>query len=131
MSTNEVTYYVDTTARAARAAQVPNASFTNGMNNAAACAPGIGVTTGSYDPKTSDWKRVVASAALQSQQIGETKRNLFVIDALGADCTTAFVSKGTPTADGAVIVTIATKDYLNRTGAILPANSFTFGVADA
>jgi hypothetical protein len=39
----EATYFIDATAVAARAAEVPNASFANGCNLAGACACGVGI----------------------------------------------------------------------------------------
>jgi hypothetical protein len=131
MSTNLVSYYVDTTARAARAAEVPNASFSNGANNAASNANGIGVTTGSYNFKESDWPRPAASSLLTSQQIGETRRNLFVNDAtLGADSLTSLVKAAAPVAPDATIATVSGKAMKNRTGVTIPADGWTFGVAD-
>ncbi len=39
----EPTFFIDATAVAARAAEVPGASFDNGMNNAGSCGEGIGI----------------------------------------------------------------------------------------
>ena len=39
----EPTIFVDNTANAARALEVPNASFENGANNAGSCACGLGI----------------------------------------------------------------------------------------
>ena len=131
MANNEVTYYVDTTARAARASQVPNASFTNGMNNAAACAPGIGINTGSYNPKASDWPRPAASSIQQSQQLGSTKRNLFVKDpTFGDDSLLSFVKATGSVAPDATVATVSGKAFKNRTGSTLAANDWVWAVAD-
>ena len=37
------TFYKDTVAVTARESEVPDASFTNGLNAGAACAPGVGI----------------------------------------------------------------------------------------
>lgn len=132
MANNLVTYYVDPTARTAREAQVPNASFTNGCNNAASNANGVGINTGSYDPKASDWPRPAVQAIQTSQIIGGTKRNLFCKDAtFGDDSLVAFAKTTGSVAPDATVATIATKVFKNRTGVTLPINTWLWSVADA
>ena len=67
MSTNLTTFFQDSTLRAAREPEVPLASFENGMNPAASCAPGVGINTGDYGPKESDWPHIKGLG--ESQQI--------------------------------------------------------------
>lgn len=40
------TIFVDTTSKALREVEVPDADFDNGMNNGGSCAPGIGINMG-------------------------------------------------------------------------------------
>ena len=68
MATNLVTYYVNSTARTARAGEVPLADFADsggisgedGCNDAGSNSPGIGVNTGYHSPSTSSWSQAAA-----------------------------------------------------------------------
>jgi hypothetical protein len=60
----------------AREAQTPNADFDDGLNLGASNAPGIGINTGSVNPKLSDWsvedQHENVRAPQGSQHIGVT-----------------------------------------------------------
>lgn len=73
---NSPSIFIDITARAARAAEVPAASFVNGMNEGGSCAPGLGIATDQADltGEASGWTLLDqfgnARTPQNSQQIG-------------------------------------------------------------
>ena len=69
MATNIPTYAANLTVRTARQAEVPDASFSNGMNNGS-CSGGLGINTGDYDPKATDFSRIEDTTPHQTQLIG-------------------------------------------------------------
>ena len=132
MATNLVTYYVDSTARTAREAEVPLAAFDNGMNDAASNAPGIGVNTGDYSPKESDWWRT--EQMLDSQIMGEDASGLNAIDAtFGATALVGFAPTVAPIApDGTIDADVGGSGFaiVNRTGVTIPTGAWAFGPAN-
>ena len=68
---NIPTQFFDTTIATGRAAEVPFASFSNGVNPGGSCAGAIGPCTGELNPKEQDFERVVGGRELlKSSYIG-------------------------------------------------------------
>lgn len=132
MATNLTTYYVDSTARTARESEVPNADFDNGMNDAASNAPGVGINTGNYDPKPSDWWRT--EQLMESQIFGEDASGINAIDAtFGPSALVGFSMTTAPVAPGGDIDTDVDGSgfaIVNRTGATIPTDTWCFGPAN-
>ena len=128
---NLKTFFQDTVLTAARAAEVPNADFvdTNGLgcNRAASNTPGIGINTGDYDPKESDWPRIDPTWGI-GQNIGTDNgaNNRLTLDQ-GADQNdqVVFVAADASTAPDAVLD--VTTGAVNRTGKTVPAASWAWG----
>jgi len=123
MATANLPTYLDTIPRAA---EVTAADWTGGMNKGA-CAAGIGINTGNYDPKEQDWPRIADTAARTSQHIGQAAQALSVADYANTDenDNTAFVQTAGAIAPDAVLD--ATTGAVNRTGATVPASSWCWG----
>jgi hypothetical protein len=135
MSTNLVTYYVDSTARTAREAEVTLASFDDGCNDAAACAPGIGINTGNHSPSTDSWAQDVSDERLQDSQIfGEAASGLNAIDAtFGPTALVGFSVAAAPVlADGVIDADVDGTGFalVNRTGVTIPTGAWSWGVAN-
>jgi hypothetical protein len=135
MSVNLVTYYVDSTARAARAAETTLADFAGGCNDAASCAPGIGISTGSHSPTTSEWSQDALDERLQDSQIfGEAASGVNVIDATyGATALVGFApTTGVVAIDGIIDADVDGTGFaiVNRTGATIPSGVWCWGVAN-
>lgn len=132
MATNLVTYYVDSTLKTARESDVPLANFDNGANNAASNAVGIGINTGDYDPKASDWRRT--EQMMDSQFIGEDASGLNCIDGtFGATALVGFsVTAGDIAPDGTIDADVDGSGFaiVNRTGVTIPTGSWAFGPAN-
>lgn len=130
---NLPTYALNAVAVAARAAEVPDADFSGGMNFGA-CANGVGINTGNYDPKDTDWPRIEDTAAHETQHIGgnglgDGSTDGFVIQVVdGADINdnVAFVQADASTAPDAVLD--AATGAVNKTGETVPAGSWAWGV---
>jgi hypothetical protein len=138
MAQNLPTYFIDSTLRAARAAEYAVAGvFDGGMNLGGSCAPGIGINTGDYDPKASDWPRIdMSSAGLDavkdSQQIGEALGAIFCLDpaTVGDDEVVAFGLTTGAVAPDAIAFTSAGFSMRNRTGKTVPDASWLWAVGD-
>ena len=135
MATNLVTYYVDSTARTAREAEVPLADFDNGMNDAASNAPGIGVNTGNPDPSTSSWAQDATDERMQDSQVfGEAASGLNCIDATyGATALVGFApTTGVVAIDGDIDIDVDGTGFaiVNRTGAEIPSGVWCWGPAN-
>ena len=132
MSSNKQTYFVDTTLITERSAELPNADFAGGMNAGGSNAPGMGINTGDYDPKESDWPRPVSEVIQNSSVIGGVPSGIFAIDdTFGTNAILSFVQTGgTPVAPDAVITSVSGFDVVNRTDRTIPPNTWVWGVAD-
>lgn len=134
MGLNLVSYFIDGTERTARAIEVPDADFTGGMNDGGSCAPGVGINTGDYDPKTSDWQppAVVPTEVAESQQIGGALSGIFVLDpaTAGDDELTQFVTATGDVAPDGIVETVAGFAMRNRTGKTVPTGASVWAVAD-
>jgi len=135
-ATNLATYELNETVATARSAEVPDASFSDGVNRGGSNAPGVGINTGNFDPKAEDWPRIEDTAARTSQHIGgvpdvdgDTGTNGFpiqVIQGADTDDNVAFVEAEALTAPDAVLD--AATGAVNKTGADVPAGSWVWGV---
>ncbi len=123
---NLAIYNLNGTLVTARAAEVPAADFAGGMNKGGSCAPGIGINTGNYDPKASDWPRIADTAAHDSQHIGQTASALQAVQGADINDTVAFVQTIAAIAPDAVL-NIAT-GAVNKTGKTVPSGSWAWGV---
>lgn len=134
MALNLPTFYIDSAARTPREAEVPDADFTGGMNTGASNAPGVGVNTGDYDPKVTDWQPPVGvPAAVQTSQIiGGAQTGLLVLDpaTAGDDEVTAFVTATGDVAPDDVVETVAGFPLRNRTGKTVPTGASVWAVGD-
>ncbi len=129
MATNLTTFFQDSTLRAAREPEVPLASFENGMNPAASCAPGVGINTGDYAPKESDWPHIKGLG--ESQQLGEDISGINVDDVLGPNTIIGFAPATAETApDGVINADVEGWSSINRTGKTIPAGEWAWGVID-
>ena len=129
---NLPTFFRDSALRAARAVEVPNADFTDGCNDAGSNAPGIGINSGDYDPKPSDWPRInmadPSGSVAESQQIGEDKSGINLTDGTAAVLVTAFVQATGEVAPGGQVAVAAGFAVDNLTGKTVPANSWLWAV---
>jgi hypothetical protein len=132
---NLATYFVDTTKR--RTTEVPKANWVDGMNLGGSNAPGIGINTGGYDPKLTDWPNQTFGNATvpadpipyfgESSHIGlvagiNNRLNVVVTpadtnDQLEFVVTAAAVAPGAPLIAGVV----------NRTGVTVPSGARAWG----
>ena len=89
MAQNQPTYFVDSTLVTARNAEYTGTPLTDtgagtaadprlGCNDGGSCAMGIGINTGDYSPKDSDWPEIEQLA--ESSIIGGTDSGLFTRD---------------------------------------------------
>lgn len=108
-----------------RTGEVPGADWTDGLNKGS-CMPGVGINTGDYDPKASDWPAVATDPA-ESQYIGQSAESLTAVDYAAADenDTLAFVTADADTAPDAVFN--AASGAVNRTGQTIPSGDYAWG----
>jgi len=133
MSKNLATFFVDDAAVALREAEVPDADWVDGMNRGGSNACGIGINTGDYDPKESDWPRPDPTFIQTSQIIGGTA-NYIDMQSLptgGDTVNTAFVQADAPVAPDAVIGVVEGVEVYNRTGKTVPAGAWVWGATIA
>jgi hypothetical protein len=118
-----------------RPSEVTGASWSDGMNRVGSNAPGIGVNTGEYDPKASDWARVADTAAHESAHLGGDLTgdigggiDVPMNSAEDPDFnnTLAFVQTAGVIAPDAVLD--VTTGAVNRTGLTVPSGSWAWGV---
>lgn len=128
---NLKTFFQDSVLTAARAAETTGADWDdtdgNGCNRVASNSPGIGINTGDYDPKETDWPRIDPTYGL-GQNIGTDNgvNNRITLDQ-GADQNdqVVFVAADAETAPDAVLDAVTTA--VNRTGKTVPAGAFAWG----
>lgn len=140
MSQNQPTYFVDSALVTARNAEYSGDPLSDtgagtfadprlGCNDAGSCAMGIGVNTGDYSPKESDWPEIEQVA--DSQAIGEDQSGLFNRDGtFGIDSLVGFGPADAITApDGEMTQDVAGSGFstFNRTGKSVPSGAWTWG----
>ena len=141
-SPNQSTYFVDSVLVTARNAEYSGDPLTDtgdgtfadprlGCNDAASCAPGIGVNTGDYSPKVTDWAEI--EQVVDSQALGEDVSGLFTRDPVFG--ITALLGFGPPDPVAPVLdddeinfdVAGSGFGHFNRTGKTIPATAWTWG----
>ena len=118
-------------AGSAQQAQVSAADWDGGMNPGS-CQPGIGINTGDYSPKASDWAEIEIAPA-ESQWLGGVDGNLSVpgnvsiplVEPVDGNDTFAFVQADAETAPDAVLDAVT--GAVNRTGKTVPAAAWCWG----
>lgn len=109
-----------------RGSPVGTADWVGGANKGGSNAPGIGINTGDYDPKTGDWSRHVRNPQ-NSQTIGHTAAAINIERPAGTFTeVTAFVQAAASTAPDANLIA-GPPAVVNRTGKTVPANSWAWG----
>ena len=103
-------------------AQFPNADLTGGVNRGGGCSPGIGVNTGDYSPKASDWSEEERDPQ-NSQHIGGTEAELTVDQDPDFNDQAAFVQTSGSVAPGGNLKT----GVVNRTGKTVPSGAWCWG----
>lgn len=98
------------------------ADWAGGGNLGASCAPGIGINTGDYDPKITDWSET-ERLDYESGQIGQAKAD---ITPVSDDFTSvSFVqADGDIAPDGEIE---SGSDVYNLTGKTIPEDSWVWG----
>jgi len=127
MAMNIPVYLLDATTVATRAAEVPNADFTGGMNKGGSNAPGVGINTGDVDPKLDDWSILdqsgvgrlpQASQHIGGDGLGAGNQDSFGLQAVqGADTndTLSYIAAVVQAAPG-IGMGAGNADPINRTG---------------
>ena len=95
-----------------------------GANKAASCAPGIGINTGDYDPKVTDWSQDERTAQ-KSQTIGHTQAGITVDQDPDFNDNVSFVQATASTAPDAEF---GTTGAFNKTGKTVPQDSWAWGL---
>jgi hypothetical protein len=112
-------------APSAQRATVAGADFVGGMNKGGSNAPGVGIGTGDYSPKDTDWSED-ERLLYESQAIGQAGDDVTITDN-DADINNevSFVL-----ADGDIAVDAELKvgtGALNKTGAVVPTGAWCWG----
>lgn len=116
---NIPTFYLGTI----EAAQFPNADLIGGVNRGGGNSPGIGINTGDYSPKASDWSEEVRDPQ-NSQHLGGAAAPVTFIQGADVNDQAAFVqTAGSVAPDGALILGV-----INKTGKTVPPNVWCWGV---
>ena len=126
---NLETQFFNATDVAAREAEVPAASFTDGLNPGGGCNMGIGINTGEYGPKRQDWWYDVD--AVDNGYIGFSGNiggSVAAITVQNPDgWLTAYDRAGSDTAPDA---SYGNLNVINKTGATIPAGFWAWGVVN-
>ncbi len=115
---NYATHYLGTT----RAAEVTGADWAGGVNKGASNSPGIGINTGDYSPKASDWSEE-ARDPQNGQQMGEVAGPIITTPD-GVNDQASFVQA---IADTAPDAQVGVTGVFNRTGKTVPNGSWFWG----
>lgn len=140
MARNYASYTLSNTAVGIRAGECPEADFSGGMNKGGSNAPAIGINTGDYNPKESDWTLLTQQGNPRTNQTSQHIAGLglsgggdssFLVKAFNIDTgddndTFSFVAATTNTApDGSLLGTTAA---INKTGVTVPQGARCWGV---
>jgi hypothetical protein len=103
-------------------ATVSGADWAGGMNKGGSNAPGVGINTGDYSPKSSDWSED-ERLDYESGQLGQAKAD---ITPVSTDFTSvSFVQTDGEIAPGAELVALS--DVYNLTGKTIPEGAWAWG----
>ena len=137
---NQATYFVDSTLVTARNAEYAGDPLTDtgdgtfadprlGCNEAGSCASGIGINTGDYSPKDSDWPEI--EQVVDSAIIGGANSGMFTRDpTFGITSLVGFAPADGVTVDDAELnndVDSSGFATFNRTGKTVPSAAWTWG----
>ena len=123
MAKNIAFTYFDSTHKAARAAELPQADFDGGCNNGIGVGSCVGVCTGIYDFNAQNFS-LGDAAYVQSQYIGQSKGSAVTIKDFVVGGSSQFIaSTAADTDPGDGFIT----GLLNMTGKMVPAGSRVFG----
>ena len=118
---NYACFFIDTTKK--RSGEVTGADWDGGCNNAGSNAPGVGINTGDYDPKTTDWPR--AAAFGESQHIGvDSGANNRIQTVPDGNDQVRFIQATANVADDGEFPT--STGAFNRTGKTVPSGSWAW-----
>ena len=119
---NYKTFYQGPAGQRGSASVFGTTDWSGGVNKGGSCAPGIGINTGDYSPKTSDWSQHERDPQ-NSQAIGQAV-GAVVSDPDGVNDNVSFVQTiaSTPN-DGQVGAT----GVFNRTGVTLASGVWFWG----
>ena len=115
---NYITHYLGAT----RAAEVTGADWAGGVNKGASNSPGIGINTGDYSPKASDWSEDVRDPQ-NGQQMGEVAGPIITTPD-GVNDQASFVQA---IADTAPDAQVGITGVFNRTGKTVPNGAWFWG----
>lgn len=99
--------------------------FSGGGNQGASNAPGLGISTGQYSPKSSDWsshERLLQ----ESGQIGQATDDITVQEASDSNDELSFVLTAGAIANDAELK--AGTGAINKTGGTVPSGAWCWGV---
>lgn len=120
---NKATFYQDQTLK--RTGEVTGADWDGGCNKAGSCAGVMGLGTGDYSPKSSDWSED-ERLLYNSQHMGQTASDVnFTDNSSDHNNDASFVQ-----ADGNIAANGELKSgtgALNRTGVTVPSGSWCWG----
>lgn len=119
---NYAGYLLDGTKVTARSAEVPNADWAGGVNQAGSNACGIGINSGDYDPKPQDWPLIENDA--ESRHIGDTTVTRIIAVPDGVNDEFEYVQASSDVAPDTEIQPL----LFNRTGKTVPNGSWVWGV---
>ena len=105
-----------------RSAEVTGADWAGGVNTGGSNSPGIGVNTGDYDPKVSDWSQDERDPQ-NGQLLGDTAAPITAVQGADVNDQLSFVQATGDTAPDADIIT----GVVNRTGKTIPNGSWAWG----
>lgn len=99
--------------------------WTSGSNQGGSNAPGIGIATGEYSPKTSDWSSH-ERLLYESGQIGQAKDDITVDEGADENDEMSYVLTAGAIANNAELK-VGT-GAINKTGVTVPSGAWCWGV---
>ncbi len=99
--------------------------FSGGANQGASCAPGVGIGTGDYSPKSSDWSEH-ERLLYESGQLGQATDDITVDEGADTNDEVSFVLTAGNIANDAELK--AGTGAINKTGGTVPSGSWCWGV---
>jgi hypothetical protein len=118
---NKATFFQ---APSAQRATVSGADFDGGMNKGGSNAPAIGINTGDYSPKDTDWSEN-QRLLYESRALGQAGDDITIYQDADTNNEVSFVQ-----ADGDIAVDAeldAGTGALNKTGAVVPTGAWCWG----
>jgi hypothetical protein len=110
-------------APAGQRAPITAGQFTGGVNAGGGNAPGVGIATGEFNPKTDDWEHT-ARSIYESQAIGQASDDITVDEGADTNDEVSFVAASGAVAPDAIIAGGA----VNKTGQTLSSGDWAWGV---